>query len=221
MKKITLSIAAIMTMSTFAIAETYPAYGPDSYKAKHEGGSYAGQEIDYDTNKAYIGLAYSYMNLNGSSLLSGEKLEIDIHGNAITLLAGYEINQYLAIEGRYSKTINDLDMDLKVLRENQGMGLGGYLSNAGLYLKPKYSTEIVTLYGLLGVGYIKGDLDNIVDESGAEFQWGLGISFNAGNSFIANSDVSLFMDYIRYDQDDFSGIDAVFDAFNFGLIFKF
>ena len=78
MKKITLSIAAIMTMSTFAIAETYPAYGPDSYKAKHEGGSYAGQEIDYDTNKAYIGLAYSYMNLNGSSLLSGEKIEIDI-----------------------------------------------------------------------------------------------------------------------------------------------
>ena len=210
-------------MSTFAIAETYPAYGPNSYKAQHEGGFYEGQEEDYTANGAYIGLGYSYINMNTdfSNPLVGKFLEADIQGNGITLLAGYEVNQYFAVEGRYSKTINDLNIDIDGLGINEGGKWGGYLSNAALYLKPMYSSGPVTLYGLLGIGYVTVDADYLGKDSSNEFQWGLGISFDAGNSFIANSDVSLFMDYTRFSDDEYYGANAVLDAFNFGLIFKF
>ena len=219
MKKFTLSMVAVMAMSTFAIAQTYDAYGPNSYKALHEGEQHEGQ----DTNKAYIGLGYSYINMNTgvSAPPLGKLFEIDIQGNGITLLAGYEINQYFAVEGRYSKTINDLNVDINIQDIDEGGKWGGHISNAGLYLKPKYSSGAVTLYGLLGVGHFKYDIDYAGEVSSNEFQWGLGISFDAGNSFIANSDVSLFMDYTRFSDDEYYGENVVLDAFNFGLIFKF
>ena len=41
MNKFTLSMVAVMAMSTLAMAESYDAYGPNSYAAKHNEGTYA------------------------------------------------------------------------------------------------------------------------------------------------------------------------------------
>ena len=48
MKNLTLSLIAIVVISTSAIAETYPAYGPDSYKAIHDSGNIYGVATDVE-----------------------------------------------------------------------------------------------------------------------------------------------------------------------------
>ncbi len=175
-------MVAVMAMSTFAMAE----------------------DTSYDTSytsvldSVYVGIAYSYINVSLNNL--------DASWNSASILAGYELNEYFAIESRYSKNIDDVNFDVPGIITD----LDFY--NIGLYLKPMYTSGEVTLYGLLGGGHYELGRNNK-----DTLQWGAGISFNAGNSIFGTSDTSFFMDYIRFDED---GGD-VLDSFNFGLAFKF
>ena len=155
-------------------------------------------------NYFYVGLGYSYMTMDDDTL------NTDITGNAVTFLAGYKFYQYLALEGRYSLSVSDLDVD--------GTDRGWDMSNIALYLKPQYSFSQVTVYGLLGYGEVT--LDNGPSHSEAGFQWGLGASY------AATENVDLFVDYTRlYDDNGFDNFtannDIVFDSVTVGVNYNF
>ena len=155
-------------------------------------------------NYFYAGLAYSYMDMNDDTL------NTDITGNAVTFLAGYKFYQYLSVEGRYSLTVSDLDVE--------GVDRNWDISNVALYLKPQYSFDQVTVYGLLGYGEVT--LDNGTSYSENGFQWGLGASYSATDA------IDLFVDYTRlYDDNSFDTFaannDIVFDSVTVGVNYKF
>jgi len=155
-------------------------------------------------NYFYAGLGYSYMNMNDDTL------NTDITGNSATLLAGYKFHQYLSVEGRYSFSVSDLDVE--------GIDRSWDMSNVALYLKPQYSFDQVTVYGLLGYGEVT--LDNGTSHSEDGFQWGLGASF------AATENIDVFVDYTRlYDDSGFDTFtannDIIFDSVTLGVNYKF
>ncbi|PHS32875.1 MAG: hypothetical protein COA92_05895 [Sulfurovum sp.] len=155
-------------------------------------------------NNFYLGLGYSYLQMDNAGA-SG-----DVTGNAITALVGYNFHQYIAVEGRYTATIGDLDVD-------SGPD-NGDISNIALYLKPQYSVDNYKLYALLGYGQVSFD-NGITDYSENSFQWGLGASF------AATENLEVFVDYTRlYDDDDFDGLisqDITVDAITVGVNYNF
>lgn len=217
MKKILLSTAALMVVGTSAVyAESYPAYGENSYKATQEsGGTVSGS--------FYTGIGYSYINANLDVpyYYFGQPFEFDIQSDNIDLLLGYEFNKYFAVEARYTTSVTDLDFDLQNGYVDEGLAWGGDLSNFGFYLKPKYQSGDVTVYALLGYGHIRLDIDNIGDRSENEFQWGLGLSMDVGSSIIAGTETFIFLDYIRLYDDEISQMDFAIDSVNTGIAFKF
>jgi len=155
-------------------------------------------------NYLYAGLGYSYMNMNDDTR------NTDISGNAVTFLAGYKFHQYLAVEGRYSLSLSDLDVD--------GTDRSWDMSNIALYLKPQYSFNQVTVYGLLGYGEVTLDNGSSYSEDG--FQWGLGASY------AATENIDIFVDYTRlYDDNGFDTFtannDIIFDNVTVGVNYNF
>ena len=154
-------------------------------------------------------------------------------GNA-TLLAGYMINDYLAVEGRYGFTFTDKDV-------------GSIDSRWSLLLKPMYrfqddddianSENYFSVYALLGYGGAKLtgiDTTNVhttvnVDDNG--FQWGLGLSYTfretSNNENYQYKDTwTVYADYTQVGNDMdgsyYNGIKKVdVDAFTVGVIYKF
>jgi opacity protein-like surface antigen len=179
----------------------------------YAGGDIAPQEpqIDIEVMEApsnngsfYLGLGYSYMQMDDDTI------NTDITGNAITALAGYKFLPYLAVEGRYSATLGDLSVD--------DIDRSWDMSNIALYLKPQYTFNQVSVYGLLGYGEVT--LDNGSSHSEDGFQWGLGASF------AATDDIDVFVDYTRlYDDDGFDSFtannDIVFDSITVGVNYNF
>ncbi|MEA3456737.1 MAG: outer membrane beta-barrel protein [Campylobacterota bacterium] len=214
MKKLVFLVAVMAAIGTNAAAESYPAEGPDSYQASRDNLELIGS--------AYVGMGYSYMNTNMQTPIYGYNYDADVQGDAITLLAGYNVNQYFAVEGRFTTTVGDLSLDVSSGGFNEGIDFSGDMSNIALYLKPMYTSGQVTIYGLLGLGQVRLEDDSFAsDDSESSFQWGLGLSFAGGEH------LGIFMDYTRfYDNsggfgNDSSEIDFVVDAFNFGLAYKF
>jgi len=155
-------------------------------------------------NYFYTGLAYSYMKMNDDTL------NTDITGNAISILAGYKFYRYLSLEGRYSTTLGDVNVD--------NIDKDWDITNLALYLKPQYSLNELTLYGLLGYGHTT--LDNGTKHSENAFQWGLGANFSA------TEDIEVFIDYTRlYDDNGFDSLstdnDTCFDSVNVGISYNF
>lgn len=214
MKKFTLSLASVMAMGTCATAggnimNVEPALEP----------VIAIEEPDENT--FYVGLGYAYKNIDieGSEAINAVAYpplygETDISAHALTLLAGYDFSQYLAVEGRYTFSLGDLDID-----NNGGEGeIDADLSNLALYLKPMYPIGGLTLYGLLGYGKVTLDDGEKYSESG--FQWGIGAGYNI------NDTIGVFVDYTRlYDDKGFDAIwgdqDVVVDAVNVGVTYEF
>lgn len=183
MKKFNLSLVALLAMSAFATA----------------GGDIAPVEpvvetpmVEESTSSFYVGLGYSYMNMDPDN-------NAEIDGDAVLLLAGYNFNQYIGIEGRYS-------------------GLTDCLENTAIYLKPMYPMGGITLYGLLGYGQVDYDGGQSLSESG--FQWGLGASYEVVEN------IGVFIDYTSlYDDTGFDGAlpnqDVLADSINVGFTYTF
>ena len=91
MKKFTISVAAVMAMSTFAIA------GGDIAPVE----VVAAPVVIEDDSSFYVGVGYSYVSAD----IDGTE-----EGNAYSLIAGYNYNQYIAIEGRYISTVGDMEV---------------------------------------------------------------------------------------------------------------
>jgi opacity protein-like surface antigen len=198
MKKIQISTITLLLASTLAMA------GGDITPVEPEITAPEVIDIKPELTGFYVGGGYTYMQMDNAGI-SG-----DVTGNGITVLAGYNLHKYLAVEGRYSATLDDLSVD-------NGPD-GGDLSNIGLYFKPQYTIDRFKLYGLLGYGQVT--LDNgSTDYSEDGFQYG------AGLSVMATDNISVYVDYTRlYDDDDFDGMmsqDITVDAVNVGVNYNF
>ena len=198
MRKLTLSIVAVATIGTFAVAggDIVPAPVPME---------------EVDNSSFYIGLAISAISSRDAAVsmdIFNVKEGQDRLGN-ITFQVGYNFNEYVAVEGRYTTTFTDED---KV-----------EMDDWSIFVKPQYPvTEDFNIYALLGFGGVTIDPVNgsTVNVDDSSFQWGLGASYD----FTEN--ISVFFDYTNL-ANDMDGIywdgalqvDA--DAFNLGVTYKF
>jgi opacity protein-like surface antigen len=163
----------------------------------------------------YVGIALADLSTRGSSAdlnFFGDELG---QGRALglTLLAGYEFNPYIAVEGRYTTAFGREDV--------------AEMSAWSIFAKPQYPvSEDFSIYALLGFGGVTIDgitlADNIsVDDTG--FQWGLGMSYSLKGA--TGYDVALFLDYtsLASDMDGFflNDLEANADALSLGATFRF
>ncbi len=201
MKRFTLSLAAVVAMGTFAMAggdieaPVEPVVEVEAPVAVSDSGFYIGgaysfvnSEMDYQADEYhYDELYYQW----------GGTYDRDY--DAFMLQAGYQFNQYVAIEGRYWNSISQRSQDYWYRYPDQETQDNGEWSDGefeawGIYVKPMYPvTEALNVYALLGYGNVESDDeywgDTALDENG--FQWGLGASYGI------TENVSLFLDYVQ------------------------
>ncbi len=149
-----------------------------------------------------------------------------------TVLAGYEFNNYIAIEGRYTKSAGDA-----TFTEPEGENFApldpanqtaAELENIAIYLKPSLRFDSFSLYGLIGYGKTTMTWGSGTENSDSSVQYGAGVAY----AFTEN--LSFFADYVvMYDDDDFDDIAATHlqgdnnlkafkaDSVTAGLIYKF
>jgi len=171
MKKITLSLVSVVALSNLAFA----------------GGDITPVEVVVEEPVADNSAFYVGLGLSGLSLRDDFTNE-EFSSLTVMLQAGYQYNQYVAIEGRYTFGFNtDYDPGTTA---NPSSAYEGSFSSWGLYVKPMYPIGDFSLYALLGYGGVMQDDLVGVDAYESGFQWGLG----AGYIFMEN--VSIFVDYI-------------------------
>jgi len=188
-KKILVALMATMTMA-FAGGDIAPTQTQ----------AIVVEEVQPELNGFYLGAGYTYiandLDVYGLTFTEGQ--------NAGTILAGYNFNEYVAVEGRYIFTAstdfaNEIQVDGDIW---------------GVYVKPQYNvSDDVKVYGLLGYG----DVKSINDADG--FQYGLGAAF------AVTQNVEVFGDWIRAFDDgvesELASADATVDAFTVGVNYKF
>lgn len=173
-----------------------------------------------EANGLYLGLGLSSMRLDND--FNGEEFST----KAITLQAGYQFNTHLAIEGRYTKNVGDLDYDHGTSPNPDYDNYPGDFTNIAIYLKPSYTFSDFSVYALLGYGEVlKTDLPDpkypgSVDRAEAGFQWGLGATY------AITDEVSVFADYVNaYDDKGFDYraqlADIKADLWTLGVTYRF
>lgn len=202
MKKTTLSLVSILTLSGLAFA----------------GGDIAPVEEPVvvapviDNSAFYLGLGI------GEAAVNDDFTSEEFSATTIMLQAGYKYNQYVAVEGRYTFGL-DTDYD----PGNTGASSSDYngdISSWGLYVKPMYPIGDFNLYALLGYGGVM--LDDLAGGDAYEdgFQWGLGADYAVSEQF------TVFIDYVAlYDDTGFdyrAQLDDVdSDAWTLGVSYRF
>ena len=203
MKKIVLSVCAIAAMSSLSFA----------------GGDFVTPEepvvvvpvVVEELSGFYAGLGITAVSVRDTDFSvdwGGESAYQDRLGN-VSLVAGYNFNEYIAVEGRYTTSFAHED----------SVEMSGW----SLFVKPQYPvTEDFSVYALLGFGgvILDGVDGAVVDVDDTGFQWGLGASY------MVMENVSLFADYAWLAND----MDGVFyngalqidvDAFTIGVNYQF
>ncbi len=178
MKKFTLSMITVMAISTLVVA------GGDTGKMVKEVEPAVVPIVVEDDSSFYVGAAYSYVDAE----VDGEET-----GNGYSLLAGYNYNKYIAVEGRFTSTVGDMDVEND--RSSRNRPDGEYereVYSYGLFLKPQLPIgDAFTVYGLLGYGSV---IARAADESG--LQLGIGAKYSVTDS------IGVFVDYTSlYDGD--------------------
>ncbi len=186
MKKVLISTVASMMLAGTAMAggDIAPVETPVVAPAP-VGGFYAG--LGVASNKASWN--------NGSDTVTN-----------YTLIGGYEFNDYLAVEGRFTDTMsgkNDID----------------YVTGGSVFLKPQYPVfDAMKVYALVGVGYTKiFAANNSTVAKGNDFQWGLGASYDVMDN------MAVFVDYtsLATGIETLTGLKDDDEAWTFGVNYKF
>ena len=165
------------------------------------------------TNSAfYVGLGF------GQAYLNDDFSSEEITDTTVMFQAGYQYNEYVALEGRYTFGFNT-DYDPGITG-NLSSDYDGDSSSWGIYVKPMYPIGDFSIYALLGYGGVMQDNLEAGDAYESGFQWGLGASY----AFMDN--VSVFADYVSlYDDTGFDyraqdrNIKA--DTWTLGVSYKF
>ena len=170
MKKIALSVVAIVGMSSFGFAGGDIAPVAEPVVVVEE----------VDNSSFYLGLGLTAVSTRDSSVdlnFFDAEYGQDRLGN-VSLIAGYNFNEYIAVEGRYTTAISEEDL----------VEMDGW----SLFVKPQYPvSEDFSVYALLGFGAVTMDgvNDAAVDVDDSGFQWGIGASY------LATENISVFIDY--------------------------
>jgi opacity protein-like surface antigen len=155
--------------------------------------------------------------------------ETDFDADGVMFQAGYKFNPYMAIEGRYTMSVGDVNLDnagnafIKTSLINED--LNADITNLAIYIKPMYPFGNASIYALLGYGKVKFDNNtNGTSWDDNSFQWGLGASYAFNDHF------SVFADGVRWYHDNISEgivldglstIDRKIYAFSVGLTYTF
>ena len=217
MRRVNLSLATLLAISTFAIA----------------GGNVAPIETEVapittevevapvENNGFYIGIAYGYSNVQLDNSLTGNKVD-DYDYGSILLDIGYKINPYISIEGRYWAGINS----------NNDLAWKNHIDSDvtvdawGIYAKPTYPvSDKFDIYALVGYGSGDASYDipnagTIDSENSEGFSWGLGAEYQMSNN------VALFIDYTSVIDGESTktgllATDNSVETINFGVNYKF
>lgn len=166
-----------------------------------------------DNSAFYIGFGV------GQAAINDDQTAEEITSTMIMLQAGYQYNDYVALEGRASFAFNS-DYEPGIT----GNASGDYdddISSWGIYVKPMYPvTEAFDIYALLGYGGVQlGNLES-GDAYESGLQWGLGAQYTVTESIV------VFADYVKlYDDTGFDyraqleDVDS--DAWALGVSYKF
>ncbi len=166
-----------------------------------------------DNSAFYIGLGF------GQASVDDDPSAEEITSTMIMLQAGYQYNEYVAVEGRVSYGFNS----------DYEPGITGNLSSDynenifswGIYMKPMYPiTDAFDIYALLGYGGVQlGNLES-GDAYESGFQWGLGAQY------AVTENIAVFADYVKlYDDTGFDyraqleDVDS--DAWTLGVSYRF
>lgn len=220
MKILTLSAVAVLALSTFAVAggDIEPVVAPIEEVTAEE----VTAPVSTDSG-LYVGGGISWLSfdLKGTDPSPGIMFPLNLDAEASwtggTFLAGYQVNKYLAVEGRYTRSYGDASW------EDHGSDDGedeSELSNLAIYVKPMYPIDNFSLYALLGYGKTTFDIDGIQEHNENGFQWGIGASYGMTDQF------SVFVDYTQlYNDEGFDGIptylDIESDSITLGVTYKF
>jgi len=204
MKKIGLSFLAVMALSnvSFAGGDMAPVIEPAIIVPM----------TDDSVSGFYAGLGASVASTREADINFFDVEEGQDRTGDITLVAGYDINEYVAIEGRYQFSVAEENILDK--------------TSWGIFVKPQYPvTEDFKVYGLLGFGGLDVSGTNLAGSSIAAddtgFQWGLGASYEVYEN------ISIFIDYLNIATGMpttafvTSNVDIDSDAFTIGVIYHF
>ena len=198
MKKIVLSAAAVLAMSSFAVA----------------GGDIAPVPVaaPMEVGDLYVGISYSCLD---SRQTDGNRVNTSINEDfeAAMFQAGYSFNEYIAIEGRFWYGLEE------TLFVNDTINNESNINIWGIYAKPMYPvTEAIDIYALLGYASASYDLSVSSLEDRDGFSWGAGLEYTFSNN------IKLFADYASIYQDSASGYalnDDSINTYNFGIGYRF
>ncbi|PHS34407.1 MAG: hypothetical protein COA92_00480 [Sulfurovum sp.] len=173
MKKVTRTLLAMMAVSNISFA------GGDFTEAVEPVVVVPVAEVDHSGFYLGIGLSAVLAYEDGVSRNYFKHVSGQERTGDLALLAGYDFNEYIAVEARYLTTFTHDDILERTMWS--------------VYVKPQYPvTEEFSIYALLGYGdYQLDGVNNSgidIDESG--FQWGLGASYEVIEDFY------MFVDYI-------------------------
>jgi opacity protein-like surface antigen len=141
-------------------------------------------------NGFYVGLGLTAVSARDASFdvdWGGASTYQDRLGD-IALVAGYNFNEYIGVEGRYMTSIAHED----------SMEMDGW----SIFVKPQYPvTENFSVYALLGFGGVNldGVKGKVTDVDDTDFQWGLGVDYQV------MEDISVYVDYV-WAADDMDGL---------------
>ena len=168
-----------------------------------------------NSSGVYLGLGYSSTNidLTVDGLSDQNQQLLDSSTDSILLLAGYDFNEYIGVEGRYYINNSSLAYDYY---------LGGTLledayeaESLAIYLKPQYNLDFITIYALIGMSANDYTATNLLgSDSDTLFSWGAGAKFNVTQSF------GLFVDYTDLGTND-AILETGLNSWNVGFSYKF
>ncbi len=196
LRKILVALAAVGTMAMAGgnIAPVVEVEVEPALTGFYLGGGYSATYNDFE-----------FANINGFDLGT------DATHNGFTAIAGYNINEYVAVEGRYTWMATET---YALATELDG-------NSWGVYVKPQYGFGDAKIYGLLGYGQttVTGSALDVLDNEGS-FQYGVGAAYSVTRN------VEVFGDWVRA-YDDNTAVDELVDAtatadvFTFGVNYKF
>jgi len=204
MKKIGFSLLTVMALSnvSFAGGDIAPVIEPAIIVPM----------VDDSVSGFYAGLGASVASTREADTNFFDVEDGQDRTGDIALVAGYDINEYVAVEGRYQFSVAEENiLDKK---------------SWGIFVKPQYPvTEDFKVYGLLGFGGLDVSGTNhlganiAADDTG--FQWGLGASYEVYEN------ISIFIDYLNIASGMpttafvTSNVEIDSDAFTVGAIYHF
>ncbi len=218
MKKIVLSAAAVFAMSSFAIA------GGDIAPVQEPAVEVPAVAEAAWTPAFYVGAAYVNVTADATDELGREA---QITGDNYALAAGLVVNKYLAIEGRYSNSLSDPELDHL---DGKTYDLNGDIEVLAIFAKPMYAvTDQFVVYGLLGYAnvlsedgdnVIHPDRNDVLDEDG--FAWGLGAAYAVTPNVLVFADwTRLYDDTIDNAQVALNTLEVTVDTINVGVAYVF